>query len=182
MLRQIRQFWGRWARRTRGAAAIEFALLCWPYFLLIFGIIEIGWMFASVSMVETATLSASRGVVTGGMDPTKGQEALRTEFKTAICDTHGAAILLGGSEKCKNDKLKVTAIPVSNFTDFINNPKSYIPDPANPPFNIGASNQMMIIQVEYAHDMMTPMIGNIMGGADHKIEFMTTVATQNEPY
>ena len=52
-------------RRRRGVAAVEFAIIAIPFFLLIMGIIEVGLIFWAGYELENATAAAARLVRTG---------------------------------------------------------------------------------------------------------------------
>lgn len=178
MLHRIRKTWSDFCRATRGAVAIEFALLCWPFFLIVFGIIELSFVIGSAAMVESATLSAARMVVTGQMDPTAGDGALIANFKTEICENQGAGTLI---RNC-TDRLFVSSMLVTSFIDFRDNPEDYAVDADDEVFVPGGPDDIIVIRVQYDHQLMTPVIQNIMGGTNGTMTFMTTVATQNEPF
>ena len=52
-------------KRREGSNAIEFGLVALPFFLLLFGILEIGLMLLVDALVETAASDAARQVRTG---------------------------------------------------------------------------------------------------------------------
>ena len=70
-------------RDDNGAAAVEFALIAFPFFLFILGILELGMLSIRMSMVDNATADVTRLVRVGS-----AQEASLTqeEFEVLICD------------------------------------------------------------------------------------------------
>ena len=52
-------------RRREGSTAVEFALVAFPFFILLFGILEIGLMLLVDALVETAASDAGRQIRTG---------------------------------------------------------------------------------------------------------------------
>lgn len=69
-------------RDSEGVAAVEFALVALPLFMLIFGILELGAMFFIDSALDASVHKASRLIRTG--QAIKGNYSLAT-FKTEIC-------------------------------------------------------------------------------------------------
>ncbi|WEX73883.1 pilus assembly protein [Sinorhizobium numidicum] len=72
----------RLLRDRTGVAAIEFALLALPLFILIFGILEVAAMFFIDSALDASVHKASRLIRTG--QAAKGKMGL-AQFKTEIC-------------------------------------------------------------------------------------------------
>jgi hypothetical protein len=66
----------------QGVAAVEFALVALPLFILIFGILELGAMFFIDSALDASVHKAARLIRTG--QATKGNYSLAT-FKEQIC-------------------------------------------------------------------------------------------------
>lgn len=54
----------RFARFRRGATAIEFALVSWVFFIMLFGIMDWGWLFFRRSQFMDAVLDGTRRAVT----------------------------------------------------------------------------------------------------------------------
>lgn len=71
----------RVGKDTQGATAIEFAMVVWPFILLIGGITEIGIALFTEYTLQNAVQEAGRKIQTGQMEG-KGVE----QFKTEICD------------------------------------------------------------------------------------------------
>ncbi len=97
----------RFVRANKGVTAIEFALVAFPFFGLMFAILEIGLtMFASATL-ETATQSAARLIRTGIAQ----EQALNSSaFKQKICDTVGTLF------DCSKIKIDVRTITTFDST------------------------------------------------------------------
>src|SRR5882762_1510175 len=52
--------WRMWSRRQAGSSLVEFALVSVPLFLLLFGIIQFGFIFAAYMTVRNATVITAR--------------------------------------------------------------------------------------------------------------------------
>lgn len=70
-------------RATRGVALIEFALVAIPFFMFIFGIVEVGLIFWAGYELENATATAARLIRTGQAQ-TAGYSI--TDLKTQLCN------------------------------------------------------------------------------------------------
>jgi hypothetical protein len=78
-----------WLRNNRGSAAVEFALVAIPFFMLLFGIIVIGLYFFTSHALEAGVESAARKIRTG-----EAQEGDVTvdAFKRLVCTEAGSYI------------------------------------------------------------------------------------------
>ena len=72
----------RFARRKDGAAAVEFAIVAFPFFALMFAIIETALVFLAQQTLETVTTNAARLILTG---QAQAQGLTQTTFKNAVC-------------------------------------------------------------------------------------------------
>lgn len=97
------------ARRLRrdqtGATAVEFGLVATPFFMLLFGIISVGFYFFTTFTLENAVEDAARLIRTGQVQ-SSGMTA--NDFKTQVCSK------LPSYVDCAN-KVRVN---VQNFTSF----------------------------------------------------------------
>lgn len=71
----------RFRKDKEGTTAIEFAMLAFPFFLLLFGIIECSLLFFAGQMMESAVDDVGRKVRTGQLNNTMTEE----QFKAEIC-------------------------------------------------------------------------------------------------
>jgi Flp pilus assembly protein TadG len=70
-------------RRQRGSAAVEFALISTPFFLLLFGLFEIMMIFFVQTTLESAISEESRKIKTGQANAGAGINA--ATFKANVC-------------------------------------------------------------------------------------------------
>jgi Flp pilus assembly protein TadG len=84
----------RFQRNTEGVTAVEFGLVGLPFFMMLFGIMGVGFFFFTQQSLENAVWAASRDLKTGifqtGASGSryagKTGDALKDEFKKAICE------------------------------------------------------------------------------------------------
>jgi Flp pilus assembly protein TadG len=82
MARACRLFSCNRTRSERGATLVEFAIIAVPFLLLIFGIMEVGFVFWGTYELENATEDAARQIRTGKV-ATNGIDA--DGFKALVC-------------------------------------------------------------------------------------------------
>ncbi|MBE1504502.1 TadE/TadG family type IV pilus assembly protein [Rhizobium viscosum] len=110
------------ARSRDGSAAIEFALLAIPYFIIIFAILETFIAFAAEQLVSNAVDTMSRQMRTGQItfvDPTRAGYKTQTQFRQAFCDEISIIIRCSQTEAATPDKLY---LDVRSFTTFASIP------------------------------------------------------------
>lgn len=72
----------RFEQDEDGATAVEFALIAFPFFLLIFAILETSIMFFAGQYLETAVDDTARLLRTGQL----GANATNAQFRTELCN------------------------------------------------------------------------------------------------
>ncbi|WP_174284667.1 TadE/TadG family type IV pilus assembly protein [Sphingomonas bacterium] len=133
----------RLARDERGVTVIEFAFVAGPLFALIIAILQVSLTFFAQQTLETATLKASRQLMTG-VDQSAGMS--QAGFLTAVCNQ------LPGFMKCANVRVDVqsttsfssanTSAPTITYNaqTGAENPFAYSP---------GGSGQITTVKVMY---------------------------------
>jgi Flp pilus assembly protein TadG len=160
-----------------GATAVEFALVATPFFLLLFGIIELAFIFLVSSSLENATAQAARTIRTGELQTAGGATA--SSFKAAVCAKFGwlqsdCTANLSVDVRTYQTFASVTAPqPVSNGTF----------NPGALTFAPGGPNDIVVVRTYYQWPLIAPMISQAMqqlsGG---KALLTSTAAFRNEPY
>jgi len=160
-----------------GAAAVEFALVATPFFLLLFGIIELAFIFLVSSSLENATAQAARTIRTGELQ--SGGAANASAFKAAVCTKFGWL---------QSDCTANLSVDVRTYATFAS---VTAPQPvSNGTFNEGAltfapggPNDIVVVRTYYRWPLIAPMISQAMqqlnGG---KALLTSTAAFRNEPY
>lgn len=129
-----------WRRRRgeRGAAAVEFALILPIFLMLLFGIIDFGYMINRSSMINNA---ARDGVRVASVNGTKAQvEAAAEATLNGVPD----ATLAITCRKNSGSPCTYGQVPVGNH----------------------ASGDYAIVAITYQHKMLTPVGIFIPGGFD----------------
>lgn len=106
------------ARSRDGSAAIEFALLAIPYFIVIFAILETFIAFAAEELVSNAVDTMSRQMRTGQItfvDPTRASYKTQTQFRQAFCNEISIIIRCSDTEAATPGKLYLDVQSFSTF-------------------------------------------------------------------
>src|ERR1700684_3169198 len=84
---------GRLIGDGAGATAVEFALLAIPFFMLLFGILELGLVFLLSVNLANATANEARQIRVGSLEAagvstttSSGNQLDVSAFKTAVCN------------------------------------------------------------------------------------------------
>jgi Flp pilus assembly protein TadG len=108
---------GRFRKSKDGSAAIEFAILVLPYFMIIFAIIETFVAATGEQLVSNAVDTLSRklrtGQITVGMN--RSTDMSKEEFRQAFCSEVSILITCDASEIKTPQKLYIDLRAFSNF-------------------------------------------------------------------
>lgn len=182
----------RVVRSRDGAAAIEFALLAIPYFMIIFAILETFVAFAAEQLVSNAVDTMGRKLRIGQITAANTKD----EFRRAFCDEISILITCSESELATPSKLYLDVETYSKFSDV----PTTIPrmDPSNPfsdlktsdfKFAPGGKGTINMVRAYYRWqiitDLIRPYITNIRpadGSMPTEYLIVATAVFQNEQY
>ncbi len=179
------------SRHEDGATAIEFAILAIPFFMLLFGIIEVAIIFFIGSNVKNATFEASRRIRTGEFNAANQSSLanaaiLEAQFEDDICQ----GMIPGGStakiNTCKN-RLSVEVKVLSNFSSATAFAPPPVIDPLDPPlpnFTLSFGGATVLVKSTYKFPLAIPSeisrLSNVDGENARNIKSIT--AFRSEPY
>jgi Flp pilus assembly protein TadG len=192
------RLWRKLARSRDGAAAIEFAILAVPYFLIIFAIIETFVAFAAEQLVTNAVNTLGRQLRTGQITYQLNRvdtDMDVTKFRRAFCNEVNIMIQCSESEITTPSKLYIDA---RTFASFAAIPKT-IPrvstdafadiDPTSFNFAPGGPSTINMLRAYYRWqvitDLVRPYITTIRpadGSMPSDFLIVATTAFQNENY
>ena len=192
------RLWRKLARSSDGAAAIEFAILAVPYFLIIFAIIETFVAFAAEQLVTNAVNTLGRQLRTGQITYQLNRvdtDMDVTKFRRAFCNEVNIMIQCSESEITTPSKLYIDA---RTFASFAAIPKT-IPrkstaafsdiDPTSFNFTPGGPSTINMLRAYYRWqvitDLVRPYITTIRpadGSMPSDFLIVATTAFQNENY
>jgi len=176
---QVRQY----LKNREGTAAIEFAILAIPFFMLLFAILELAIVFFITSTLNHAVSEAGRQIRTGNFQSCGTQDT----FKQLICGKmHG----LGNCEK----RLRIDLVSANSFSTITllappDPPEVDPDDPDSEDIPNGAwgntvASAPVVVRGLYYHKLVLPTqltrLENLPG---KNIRLLSaTTAFQNEPF
>lgn len=177
-------------------AAVEFGLLAFPFFLLVFATIEAFIAFAGEQLLENAVDTMGRQIRTGQITFGMGRTTDLTEaqFRTKFCQEISLMIRCADEENADDQKLY---LDVRQFASFADAPKG-IPrksdalyadlDPTGFAYKPGGPGTINIVRAYYRWEVMTdlvrPYITNIRPEGELPTDYLmvATSAFRNEAY
>jgi len=167
----VRDFGGN----RKGNAAVQFALVGVPFFMMLFAIIETALIFFAQEALETATQDTARLILTG-----QAQNAgfSQSQFKTALCANLATFFDCANgiyiNVQTFNSFAAVSpTVPIDGSGNFVNN-FSYAP---------GGSGNIVLVQTFYLWPLIVTGLGyNVANVNGHYRLLSGTAAFRNEPF
>ena len=160
-----------------GQAAVELALVSTPFFLLLFGIVELGLIFLVSSSLENATAQAARTIRTGSFQ--NGTQATSAALKSAICSRF---------DWLPADCSANLYLDVRTFTSFstVTTPQPVQNGNFNPAAlscNPGGPGDIVVVRAYYLWPLIAPLMSKALQQVNGGRTLITSTATfRNEPY
>lgn len=187
------QLFRRFRRSRDGSAAIEFAILAIPYFLIVFAILETFIAFIAEQVVTSAVDTLGREIRTGNItnDQSKTTYTTEAQFRQLFCDEISFMMRCDAAEVATPDRLY---LDVRSFTSFADIPKiittaSGSLDTSSFAFAPGGADSINMVRAYYywpvTADLVRSYIANIhRPGKTSNSDFLIveTTAFQSENY
>ncbi len=190
--RPMRGLFRRLLARRDGATAIEFSLLCIPFFMIVFASVETFVAFSAEQLLVSATDTMARKLRTGEITYNLGRstDMTETQFRKAFCDEIAIVITCSAEEIKKPEKL---LIDVRSFAKFVDIPRSIpvtnsVLDTGAFRFAPGGKKSINIVRAYYhwqiVTDVIRPFISNVRSadGSQRDYLMIATTVVQNEEY
>lgn len=164
-----------WGHGNGGVAAVEFALVGFPFVLMIIGIIELALLFTTQSVLHEAAFTASRLIRTGQLQQSSagGQQQM---FEDAVCNFAKRLI------PCNEIQYEVQVMPT--FSDAGDNEPKFDKDGnlITSGFDPGGENDIVLIRVMYNYPIKTPLMQPFLATTGNRRALFSTIVLQTEPY
>ncbi len=164
---------GRFKSNERGATAVEFGLVAFPFFFLLSAIIEASLFFFSGQMLESAVDRVGRQVRTGQLDASTTQ----SQIKAAVCSE--ASILF----KCSG--LLVDVSTAASFAGLGSppGPSGGALNPGDFGFSSLGSAKIMRITVTYEWPVFSNYVASHLADLSSGNALLTAISIfKTEPY
>lgn len=165
---------GRFWRNTKGATAVEFAMVAAPFLFTLFAILEVALIFYGSSALENGVQAAARTIRTRELQLAGGGV---NDFRNNLCAEATALISCG-------TKLNVDVRTYPAFANAdMSPPVDVNGNPIPGQFNPGGPEQVVVVRVYYVWDVYTPFLGALLGniGSSNSRLLLSTAAFRNEP-
>lgn len=180
-------------RSRDGTAAIEFALLAIPYFLIVFAIIETFVAFTAEQVISNAVDTLSRQVRTGQIT---AANTTQQQFRQAFCNEIAVLITCSSTEVATPSSLY---LDVESYTSFASMPTTIPRQSSTAPYSDlntsglafapGGAKTLNMVRAYYRWqiitDLLRPYLSNIRpsdGSMPTTYLIVATAAFQNENY
>ena len=169
----------RFRRARDGSAAVEFALLALPFFLLTFGMAEVAMIGLMQTSLNFAVSETARSIRTG---QSQMAGASATQIKQQLCSELGSLLTVDCNANLFLD--------VDTFASFV----AAQNDNANPvqngqfnqsgmAYNPGQPSSIVVVRAYYRWQVMTPFFQSVFANVSGGQRVMSsTMMFRNEPY
>ena len=193
---RLRRLFPRLVRSDDGAAALEFALLALPYFMIIFAIFETFIAFTGEQIVGGAVDTLARRLRTGQItatDTTKTTYLSESQFRQAFCDEIAILMKCSGTEVATPAKLFIDVQSAASFADITttigSDAKTGDVDTSTFAYAPGGPGTINMVRAVYKWevmlDLMRPYFSTVKIASDPSKSYfliMETTAYKNEPF
>ncbi len=163
----------RFKRDEEGVAAVEFAMVAFPFFFLLTTIIEASLFFFAGQMLESAVDRVGREVRTGIL----GEDTTVTQMKAAVC--REASILF----KCSGILVDVASAASFDSLGDPPSPDEGVLDANDFGYTPPASQQIMRITVTYEWPIVTNYVASHLSNMSGNKALLSAISIfQTEPF
>lgn len=164
----------RFLRAQDGSTLVEFAFVIFPFFFMVFAILEVALIFTVNSVLENATIETGRLVRTG---QASAVNMGAVEFKNRLC----ARMSIFADECQSRASIDVRVIP--QFDAVPPDPTAGGEfDPSGLTYANGLPGDLILVRVWYKHPLVTAFLAQSLSRLpDGTTLLMSTTAFRNEP-
>jgi Flp pilus assembly protein TadG len=177
-----RNRFGAFIRDSKGATAVEFALIATPFLAIIAALFQTFLVFFAQSVLENAVRQSSRQILTGQVqtqDASLSQTAAMAAFHQTVCNNAAVLFTCSGLmvdvRVANNWSSANTGMPTSTYDSNGNVTNAW-------QFNPGNAGDVVVVRVMYLWPVFFGQIAfNMANQPNGSREIMASAAFQNEP-
>lgn len=160
----------------RGATAVEFAVIAVPFFIMLFGVLELGLLFMASISIEAATVAAARQIRTGQFQQSANNGA--ADFKTNVCASMSWISTADCQANLSLDVRTYSTFASINVTPPVSNGAI---DQTALTFNAGASCDIVVVRAFYPWTLLAPVVEPGLPNLNSSQRLLTSaIAFRNE--
>jgi len=170
--RKLRSF----LKDREGVTAIEFSMVALPFFILVFGIMEVGIAMFVNRLVDNSVISAARLIRTGQHADINNT----ADFKNSICGFMPTFM-------CDTDRIVLEVESVDTFadagsTDSLYDDDGNLKEDDDLTYDIGGAGSIVVVKVIYKWPMMTSALNLALDDNGTERNLTSTMVFRNEPW
>jgi Flp pilus assembly protein TadG len=177
-----RNRFGAFIRDSKGATAVEFAMIATPFLAIIAALFQTFLVFFAQSVLENAVRQSSRQILTGQVqtqDASLSQTAAMAAFHQTVCNNAAVLFTCAGLmvdvRVANNWSSANTGMPALTYDSNGNVTNTW-------QFNPGNAGDVVVVRVMYLWPVFFGRIAfNMANQANGSREIMASAAFQNEP-
>ena len=177
-----RSLFGVFIRDSKGATAVEFAMIAAPFLALIAGLIQTFLIFFAQSVLQNAVRASTRQILTGQVqtaDASLSPAAAMAAFHQIVCNNANVLFtctnLMVDVQVANNWTSANTSMPTLTYDSNGNVNNTW-------QFNPGTAGDIVVVRVMYLWPTFFGPLGYNWGNqANGSREIMASAAFQNEP-
>jgi Flp pilus assembly protein TadG len=177
-----RNHFGAFIANSKGATAVEFALIAVPFLALLAGLIQVFLLFFAQSILENAVRASARQILTGQVqtqDAGLSTTAAMAAFHQTVCNNVNVLFsctgLMVDVEVASNWSSANVGMPILTYDSNGNVNNTW-------QFNPGQAGDIVVVRVVYLWPVFFgPLAFNWANQANGSREIMASAAFQNEP-
>lgn len=173
LIERPRRFVRRLIGSNKGTAAVEFAIVAAPFFLMLGAIMELALVFVVDSVLDNATIQTGRMIRTG---QASAQSFDAARFKKEVCSRMSVF-----SSDCES-RATVDVRVIGAFN-------AKVPDPSKPEelkdcYDGGGPGSLVLARVWYRQTVITPLMDQAVArvGDNRATLLRSATAFKNEPF
>ena len=172
-LSAFRAVTSRFRADRKASAAVEFAIVGPLFFCLLFAILNVALIFFADQILDTATQTSSRLILTG---QAQNGSYTATQFKTDFCN-------LTWLINCQNVVLDVESFSSFATVNLTNPVSGCTLSTSGLGYNPGVSGSVVVVRAFYEWPIIGPNLGfNPSNPGCTQYTLQSTAAFRNEPY
>ncbi len=151
-------------KASRGAVAVEMALIAPALFLILIGTMESALMFGAQQLLENAAYNTSRLAKTGFITSGQTQAQTVSQILTTELQSYGTLINTANVTMTESDYNSFSSAAQGGGTS-----------------GYGTQQQIVVYTITYPWKLFTPMMSAIIG-TNGIVNLTSTIVVRNEPY
>lgn len=175
LMPRLMLFLSRFRRNKRGMAAVEFAMVVMPFFVMLFAIIDTSLVFFASTTLENGITGAARRIRTG---QAQANNMTEQQFRTLVCNEIEG--LLACDARLALDVRKFTGWGNVTLPAALDNNGNLT---GNFQFDPGGPNEVVVVRAFYTWPILTPTMKDSLSNmsGNHRL-IVASIAFRNEPF